>query len=176
MSSERERRFVGPRRGQFVFALGFLAVSALLLAVIGDQTSWVEKTRLSAQPRFWPAVGLILMVFGVGLHLWTMPWRGVTRFDRAELRRWLTVFEFAGWFMAYVLIVPVVGYLPTTLAFVPALAWRMGYRGRRMMMICVAFSVVVVLLFKAFLSVKIPGGVLYEYLPGALRSFAILNL
>lgn len=176
MSSERERRFVGPRRGQFAFALGFLVISALLLILIGDQTAWVNKTKLSAQPRFWPAVGLILMVAMLGLHLWKMPWRGFTRFDRVELKRWLTVFEYAGWFMAYVLIVPVLGYLPTTLIFVPALAWRMGYRSRRMISICVAFSFAVVIIFKSFLSVKIPGGMIYEYLPGALRSFAILNL
>ena len=144
MSSERERRFVGPRRGQFAFALGFLTIAAILLILIGDQTAWVNKTKLSAQPRFWPAVGLILMVVMVGLHLWKMPWRGLTRFDRVELRRWLTVFEFAGWFMVYVLVVPVLGYLPTTLIFVPALAWRMGYRSRRMMVICVAFSFAVV--------------------------------
>ena len=176
MSSERERRFVGPRRGQFAFALGFLAVSALLLLFIGDQTAWVNKTKFAAQPRFWPAVGLLLMVGMVGLHLWKMPWRGFSRFDRVELKRWLTVFEYAGWFMVYVLVVPVLGYLPTTLIFVPALAWRMGYRSRRMMIICVAFSFAVVIIFKSFLSVKIPGGMIYEYLPGALRSFAILNL
>ena len=107
MSSERERRFVGPRRGQFAFALGFLAVSALLLLFIGDQTAWVNKTKFAAQPRFWPAVGLLLMVGMVGLHLWKMPWRGFSRFDRVELKRWLTVFEYAGWFMVYVLVVPV---------------------------------------------------------------------
>lgn len=176
MTTERERRFVGPRRGQFAFALGFLAVSALLLALIGQQTAWVDNTKLSAQPRFWPAVGLLLMVIAVGFHAWRLPWREVTRFDRVELRRWLTVFEYAGWFMVYVLVVPLLGYLPTTLIFVPALAWRMGYRSRRMMVICIAFSVVVVVVFKSFLSVKIPGGLVYEYLPGALRSFAILNL
>ena len=176
MSSEKERRFVGPRRGQFAFALGFLGIAVLLLLLIGDQTTWVAKTKLSAQPRFWPAIGLILMVGMIALHLWTMPWRGLTRFDHAELRRWLTVFEYAGWFMAYVLVVPLLGYLPTTLIFVPALAWRMGYRSRPMMGICVAFSFAVVIIFKSFLSVKIPGGLIYGYLPGALRSFAILNL
>lgn len=176
MSTERERRFVGPRRGQFVFALGFLSASVLLLLLIGDQTAWVDKTRLAAQPRFWPAVGLGLMVGALALHLWRMPWRGVTRFDRAELRRWLTVFEFAGWFMAYVVAVPIFGYLPTTLVFMPAFAWRMGYRSRKMMAISVLFAICVVVMFKSVLSVKIPGGAVYEYLPGALRSFAILNL
>jgi hypothetical protein len=52
----------------------------------------------------------------------------------------------------------------------------MGYRSRLMMGISAAFAVFVVLLFKAFLSVKIPGGMVYEYLPGELRSFFILYL
>jgi hypothetical protein len=175
MSSEKERRFVGPRRGQLVFALVFVALSIVLLAQIGDQTRWVAKTKLAAQPRFWPAVSLGLMLALGGLHLWRLPWRKVTTFDKAELRKWGGVFEYALWFMGYVLIVPVLGYLPVTLAFVPALAWRMGYRSRKMMWISVAFAIFVVLLFKSFLSVKIPGGMIYEYLPGAVRSFFILN-
>ena len=50
MSSEHERRFVGQRRGQLIFALGFVGCAALLLALIGDQTRWVDKTKLFAQP------------------------------------------------------------------------------------------------------------------------------
>ncbi|MDA0961461.1 MAG: tripartite tricarboxylate transporter TctB family protein [Proteobacteria bacterium] len=176
MTTERERRFVGPRRGQLLFALGFLAVSVLLLSQIGRETDWVEKTRLSAQPRFWPAIGLGLMVLAGGLHLWRLPWRRLTPYDRVEVRRWLSVFEYALWFMAYVALVPILGYLPVTMVFVPALAWRMGYRTRFMMVLSVVFAVGVVVLFKGFLSVRIPGGAVYEYLPGALRSFAILYL
>lgn len=78
--------------------------------------------------------------------------------------------------MGYVLLVPIVGYLPVTLVFVPLLTWRMGYRSPRMLWISVAFAVVVVLVFKGLLSVRIPGALLYEYLPGPLRSFAILYL
>jgi hypothetical protein len=176
MATERERRFVGPRRGQLYFALAFLAAAALLLALIGQQTRWVENTELFAQPRFWPAVGLGGMVLLGALHLARLPWRATTPFDRTEVLKWATVIEFALWFMAYVVLVPIIGYLPVTLVFVPALAWRMGYRSRRMLGISAVFAVSVVVLFKSFLSVKIPGGMLYEYLPGALRSFAILNL
>ncbi len=176
MATERERRFSGPRRGQLVFALGFVALSALLLAQIGDQTVWAQKTQVFAQPRFWPAVGLIAMVLMGGLHLYRLPWRRFTVADRAELRRWAAVLEYSGWFMGYVLLVPVLGYLPVTMVFVPLLARRMGYRSRLMLIISVIFAVAVVVLFKSFLSVKIPGGAVYDYLPGALRSFFILNL
>lgn len=176
MPTERERRFVGPRRGQLIFALAFLAFSGLLLAQIGLQTSWAEKTKLFAQPRFWPAISLGLMTGLGGLYLYRLPWRYVTRYDRWELRKWAAVLEYGLWFMAYVLTVPILGYLPVTLLFVPTLSWRLGYRSRKMMTISVVFAVAVVILFKGFLSVRIPGGAVYEYLPGAWRSFFILYL
>jgi hypothetical protein len=176
MPTERERRFVGPRRGQLVFALGFLAVSIVLLALIGNQTAWVEKSKLFAQPRFWPAIGLGGMVLLGAGHLSSLPWRHVTRYDLAEVRRWGSVLEYAGWFMIYVFAVPYIGYLPATVIFVPLLSWRMGYHSRGMMLASVVFAVAVVVLFKSALSVKIPGGAIYEYLPDGLRSFFILNL
>ncbi|MBE1296410.1 tripartite tricarboxylate transporter TctB family protein [Phycobacter azelaicus] len=176
MTTERERRFPGPRRGQLIFALALVGLSALLLALIGDQTAWVKKTKFFAQPRFWPGVALGGMVLLGGLHLYRLPWRRVTRHDGWEARRWGQALEYVLWFMGYVLLVPIVGYLPVTLVFVPLLTWRMGYRSPRMLWISVAFAVVVVLVFKGLLSVRIPGALLYEYLPGPLRSFAILYL
>ncbi len=175
MSSERERRFVGQRRGQLLFVLAFVASAALLLALIGEQTRWVAKTKLVAQPRFWPAVALGGMVIMGGLHLVRLPWRRVTREDWGEALKWAVVAEYALWFMGYVMVVPIIGYLPVTMVFVPALTWRMGYRSRRMMGISVVFAVFVVALFKSVLSVKIPGALAYEYLPGAMRNFFILN-
>lgn len=176
MSSEKERRFVGPRRGQLIFSLFFVAIAALLLSQITAQTRWIDGTRLFAQPRFWPAVGLLGMGILGGAHLARLPWRRFTVFDRREARKWASALEYALWFMAYVLLVPLLGYLPVTLVFVPALSWRMGYRSRLWMGLSVVFALLVVLLFKAVLGVKIPGGAIYEYLPATLRSFAILYL
>ncbi|WP_417675321.1 tripartite tricarboxylate transporter TctB family protein [Pseudodonghicola sp.] len=176
MTTERERRFAAPRRGQLVFALVFVALSILLLSQIGHQTVWAAKTKFFAQPRFWPAVGLGGMAVLGGLHLYHLPWKRFTSSDRVELRRWAEVLEYAVWFMAYVLLVPVIGYLLATLIFMPALTWRMGYRSRLILWSSVVFAVAVVVLFKTFLSVKIPGGMIYEYLPGALRGFFILYL
>ena len=151
-------------------------MAVILLTQIGQQTRWIGKTKLVAQPRFWPAVGLGLMAVAGGLHLWKLPWRHITRYDRWEARKWASVLEYALWFMVYVLLVPILGYLPVTLVFVPALIWRMGYRSRFMLGVGVIFAVAVVVLFKSFLGVKIPGGAVYEYLPGGLRSFFILYL
>lgn len=176
MDTERERRFPGPKRGQLLFAVALLFFAAVLLVQTPDQTRWVAKTDFFAQPRFWPAVGLITMALLGGLHLYTLPWRRFRRADFLEARKWATALEFAAWFMAYVFAVPVAGYLPSTLVFVLALARRLGYRSRTMMLASVVFAVTTVVVFKSFLSVKIPGGLVYEYLPGAIRSFFILNL
>ena len=43
------------------------------------------------------------------LYLHKMDWK--------EAKIWLSVFEWAGWFLAYVVLVPVLGYLPMTLVF-----------------------------------------------------------
>ena len=175
MATERERRFVGLRRGQLIFALSFFGLTLLLLSLITSETRWVAKTKLVAQPRFWPAIALTGMAVMGGLHLYLLPWRRVTRYDLWEARKWVSVGEFALWFMAYVLLVPILGYLPVSVVFVPALSWRMGYRSRGMMGLSVCFAIGVVVLFKTFLSVKIPGGAVYDYLPDALRSFFIVN-
>lgn len=116
----------GRRAGQWSFALLLVGISALLLSLIGDQTRWVEKTALVAQPRFWPFVGLSAMTGFALLHAWHLP-RFRRRFaaEKAELARWVLPFEHAGWFMVFVWVVPVVGFLPASLAFATALTWRL---------------------------------------------------
>lgn len=175
MSTPEERRWVGRLQGQVIFAIAFVVFSLLLLSQIGDQTKWVKRTAFFAQPRFWPAVGLGGMVVFGALHFWRLPRRRVRRTDVIEARIWAQPLEYALWFMAYVLLVPVIGYLPVTMAFVPAMVWRMGYRSKKLLWTGAIFGAIVVVVFKAFLQVKIPGAMLYEYLPGALRSFFILN-
>lgn len=142
-----------------------------------DWLQWAESL-------FWAALA-------IGLALWLGPiaaapivflvaiirvtWLYQHWTDRREAKIWASVFEWAGWFLAYVLLVPLIGYLPVTIAFSLLLTWRVGYRSRLMMISAGVFAVTVVLVFKSFLQVKIPGAALYEYLPGALRSFFILN-
>ncbi len=176
MSDEIGEDARGPKRGQLLFAVGFLVVSAVMAALLWNQTTWKSGTDLFSQARFWPAVGVFGMVGFTALHLWHLPRKRFARPDWIEGRNWLTVFEFVGWFLAYVFLVPLIGYLPVTLAFAAALTWRMGYRDRKMLWIALVFGLAVVLLFKAFLQVKIPGSALYEVLPGGLRNFFILYL
>ena len=175
MSSLEEKRFPGPLRGQILFAIVFLVAAVLLLSQLGEQTEWKKRTKFFAQPRFWPAVSIFGMVLFGGLHLWKLPRRKFVRADVVEWKIWFFAIEWVLWFLLYVILVPILGYLPVTMAFMPILVWRMGYRDKRMMGISVAFGVIVVVFFKSFLDVKIPGGAIYEYLPGALRNFFILN-
>lgn len=172
LSGEDETR---RKSGQFLFALLFLGLSVLLLALIGEQTKWVARSKIYTQPAFWPAVSLSGMVLFTALHIRQHQWRRLKTADRLEGRIWLLPFEYALYFMIYVTTVPIVGFLPATIVFTPAMLYRFGYRKRLQLWIGVAFACAVVVLFKGLLAVKIPGALLYEYLPGTLRSFFIVN-
>ena len=78
----------GPKRGQLLFAVGFLAVAALLAGLLWDQTAWKDGKDWFSQPRFWPAVGVFGMVGFTALHLWHLPRKRFTRPDWVEGRNW----------------------------------------------------------------------------------------
>ncbi len=165
------------RPGDFVIA-GLSVVFALFLAAnLPFQTTWVARTKLFAQPAFWPTVAVSLMVAFSIMHL-----IGALVSERIpgrlqEVIAWVKATEFIFWFMGYVLLVPTLGYFPMTLAFCLLLTWRLGYRGRGWSFAAVAVAVVVVVLFKGVLQVKIPAGAIYEALPaGGLRSFVMVYL
>lgn len=165
-----------PKRGQVIFAFVLVALAAFLVSQLWDQTVWKKGKHLFSQARFWPAVGVFGMLGFGALHMAQLPRRKVIREDRDEALRWLQVCEYAVWFLAYVWLVPLLGYLPVTLLFAAALTWRMGYRSRRMIGIAVLFGLATVLLFKTILQVKIPGAVVYEVFPAQIRNFLILYL
>lgn len=166
------------RPGGAIFAGLFLAIAVLLFSQLGAETKFAAKAwgtgKMVAQPGFWSGVGVIGMcLFGVAHAISAFSRR--TGDQLIEAIQWVRVFEYLGWFMAYVFAVPWIGYLPATLIFMGALAFRAGYRDRRMIMAALATGAGIVLLFKSFLSVKIPGGAIYDALPDTIRNFAILN-
>ena len=164
------------RPGSLVFALLFLFASLLLLSQLGEQTRFSSKAQLVAQPAFWPAIGVIGMVlFGTCHAIGEVRRLGADQGLR-ETGVWLRSFEYLVWFMVYVFAVPVIGYLPATVLFATLLTFRAGYRSRSMLGAAVLMGIGVVLIFKTFLSVKIPGGMLYEYLPDGLRGAALIYL
>ena len=88
---------------------------------------------------------------------------------------WIKSLEYAGWFLIYVIVVPIIGYLLATIIVAPCLTYRIGYRDKKMVAYSILTGFSIVLIFKTFLEVKIPGGAIYEFLPNAMRTFMILN-
>ena len=167
------------RPGGVLFAVLFLLAAVFLLSQLGAETKFSGKTiwskKLFAQPRFWPAVGVIGMCLFGAAHLF-VTWRRRVPGTTREALTWARALEYLVWFMAYVFAVPVIGYLPASIIFAVALAARAGYRSRGMLGAAALTGLGVVVIFKALLQVKIPGGAIYEHLPDGLRNFAILYL
>ena len=162
------------RPGGLIFVSLFLLFAVFLLTQLGAETKFSAKGSLVAQPRFWPAVSVISMVALGFAHL-ASSWAIRAGWAAREVLVWLRLFEYLAWFMVYVAVVPVVGYLFSTLLFTVLLAWRQGYRVARQLGAAALLGLVIVLVFKTGLSVKIPGGAVYEHLPGALRNLMIVN-
>ncbi|WP_422367471.1 tripartite tricarboxylate transporter TctB family protein [Pelagibius sp.] len=164
------------RPGDMVFAIGFFLIAVAAAVVLPQQAKFLPGKALVSQPGFWPAIGVGMMVTFGAAHLlstWNAP-RLPGRLR--EVLVWARALEFVAWFVAYVLIVPVVGYLPATLILALGLGMRLGYRSPRSLVAAALFAVVVVLVFRTGLGVRIPAGALYDYLPAPIRSFAIINL
>tara|TARA_R110002095_G_scaffold80698_4_gene69424 strand:- start:260 stop:793 length:534 start_codon:yes stop_codon:yes gene_type:complete len=163
--------------GQVLFVIGALIFSVVLLSQITTQTVWITDAKsFAAQPRFWPGVSIMMMVLSFGIHLLRMRRRRPNRQDWVEVRRWLEPLEYVLWFMGYVVLVPLIGFLPMSLIFAITLIWRLGYRGGAYFWVAALFALGTVVVFKGLLGVKIPGAALYEALPGVWRNFFVLYL
>ena len=165
------------RPGDLVFAACFFSLAVFLLIQIPEQTTWVKRTQLFAQPAFWPALAIAFLVLCSGLYLLGALVSARIPGRRDELIYWLRSLEWVVWFMVYVFFVPKLGYLLSSLVFAPALAYRAGYRKARWLFAAAGFSLAVVVIFKALLQVKIPAGDIYSLLPeGSLRTFLMTYL
>ena len=111
------------RTGDLVFAVFFLIISILLLSQLDEQVKWSKRGKFFAQPGFWPAVSLVSMTFFALLHLIGSALSPRIYGRIAEVGLWLRSLEYAVWFLLYVWLVPIVGYLPMTLIFMPFLAF-----------------------------------------------------
>ena len=161
------------RPGDIVFAWIVLIFAVFLLSQISTQTTDRAGSALFAQPWFWPFVSLTGMVGFAAFHL-----LGSALSERIdgrwrEVLLWVSSVEYAAWFIAYALVVPIVGYLPTTAFFAVALSFRVGYRHRSMLLWAALSAFVIVVLFKSLLQVRLPGGQLYQHLPDGIRQFML---
>jgi hypothetical protein len=161
--------------GEILFVTISMVIAIALLAAIPWQTTWIPGKGLAAQPRLWPSLSLGgVVLFGL-LNAWSRIRVTRTPGRWQEAMVWLRSLEFIGWYMLYVAAISLIGYLLSTILFCTALARRVGYPGRTVV-VAGLFGLSVVLLFKAALNVKIPGGAIYEYAPEALRYFLLQYL
>lgn len=161
------------RPGDLVFAVIFMMFALFLLINLDGQTTWVKRTKLVAQPAFWPMVSVWLMALFAALHLLGSVVSPRIPGRLAEVAFWLKSLEYVGWFLIYVICVPYAGYLIATIVFTVLLAIRLGYRTPKSMGAAAAAGFLIVVLFKSFLQVKVPGGKIYEVLPEGLRAFML---
>ncbi|WP_422377895.1 tripartite tricarboxylate transporter TctB family protein [Roseibium sp.] len=164
------------RPGDIVFAVLFLAFALFLLWKLPGETVWAKRTKWFAQPRFWPAVAVGGMVLFASLHfIGSLCSKRIPGRWR-EVGFWLVSLEYVLYFLIYVVLVPQIGYLPATLLFTIFLTVRVGEATPRNLAAAGVFSIAVVVIFRAFLQVKIPAGHIYEALPDGIRAFALTYL
>ncbi len=91
-----------------------------------------------------------------------------------ELTKYVAALEFVTYFIVYTLLVPVLGYLVSTMLMGTFLPWRLGYRGRTWFMRSLLTSFAIVIVFRTLLQIKTPVSIwLYDQLPTALRGFML---
>ncbi|MEL7098350.1 MAG: tripartite tricarboxylate transporter TctB family protein [Pseudomonadota bacterium] len=128
-----------------------------------------------------PAICLVILLPAALLNIieaWrTYRWR--VRFKQPssayhEVILWLRALEFVGWFIAYTALVPILGYLLSTLLLGTLLPLRLGYRSWRWLGICLLTSMAIVLLFRSGLQIRTPVNIwLYDQLPQDARNFML---
>lgn len=163
--------------GQVVFVIFGCLASLFLMTQLGTQTDWSDRARtIAAQPRFWPTVAISTMVISFSVHWRLMARRRPNSHDWVEVRRWSEPLEFLGWFILYVFAVPRLGFLPMSLVFASLLTWRLGYRTGKALWVACLFALSITVIFKGLLGVNIPGGQIYNLLPGGIRTFFLVYL
>jgi hypothetical protein len=164
------------QRGELPFALGMLLFALVMLSQLGEQAKWFPRgVKPYAQPALWPAIGLSGMAFFSALHAAACLRARKPDTEWREMLVWLRAFEFVLWYLAYAFLTPVLGYLLASVLTMVALVWRVGLRDRASLLWAAGFAIGMVLVFKTGLSVKIPGGALYDLFPDPVRIFLSLN-
>lgn len=91
-----------------------------------------------------------------------------------EVSKYIAALEYVAYFIAYTLVVPVLGYLISTLILGTYLTWRLGYRSKIWMLRGVLSSFAVVIVFRTLLQIKTPISIwLYDQLPHGMRVFML---
>lgn len=163
----------GRKPGEILFCTLMLIIGLMLIAAIGQQTSWLPGKGLAAQPRLWPSLALGGIVLFAALQ-WAFRFKVLRTPGRwREALVWIRSLEYIGWYFLYVWSIPIIGYLLATVVFCIGLTLRAGYRRAVAVWSAFGFALFVVLFFKTAMNVKIPGGALYELAPESIRYFLL---
>ena len=167
--------------GDILFATLLLLMALFLMWSIPTETKWFKGMALLKQPRFWPAMAITGLTIFAGGYLLAV-WLRVRR-EQANLRdeveeaiEWVKPLEYVAYFLIYVYMVPVLGYLFATLAYFVLMTFKTGYRSKKMYAVAIMVAIVVVVLFKSLLQVKIGPGMWYDMLPQGISNFFIVYL
>lgn len=167
-------------RAELIFSVAAFLFAVFLWKNIGTELKTVQGLSLLKQPGFWSQLAIYGMLGFGAFNLLICIRRNLSSDQGAamvpELFFWIRSAEYVGWFLIYVLIVPKLGYLPSTVIFCLALTMRLGYSSARYLWVSFTVSVVVVLFFRGFLQVKIPAGAAYDFLPAAVRNLFMIYL
>ena len=91
-----------------------------------------------------------------------------------ELEKYIAALEYVAYFIIYTVLVPILGYLMSTLLLGIFLTWRVGYRTGRWILTGFLSSLIIVFVFRSFLQIKTPINIwLYDFLPTAIRGFML---
>lgn len=153
-----------------------LAFSLFLAITFQAQVKWFGNLPLHAQPGLWALISVAGMVVSSAILAIRAFLRPGEAGAGSELFFWIKACEYLIWFMAYVFIVPWLGYLPSTLLFCVGLSYRLGYRKAKWLWSSAGIGLATVILFRAVLKVQVPGGMVYEYLPQPFSSFMLTYL
>ena len=170
------------RPGDFLFAAASFLLALFLLIRLPDQTRWFNRVDFLLQPRFWPSVVLGALTLFSGLYL-MQSWlarKDPSHLDTSpapvgELLHWLRPLELALYFVVYAASIPWLGYLVSTVLFMPLLGLRTGIRSLPGLCLLAGLGVGIVLVFKTGLEVRMPPGAVYELFPPTVRNFLIRN-
>ena len=170
------------RPGDLLFAAASFALALFLLIQLPEQTRWFNRVDPLLQPRFWPSVVLGAFTLFSGLHL-VQSWIARNDPDHpdaspvpvGELLRWLRPLELAVYFVVYAASIPWLGYLLSTVLFMPLLGLRTGIRSPAGLCLLAGLGVGIVLVFRTGLEVRMPPGAMYDLFPPAVRNFLLRN-
>ena len=165
--------------GRAVVALLFLVFGAGGLALMPFQTGTSPGAEgWFTQPWLMPLLTLGLLS-AVSLIYVVIFWRS-GEFARSKMTGtalagevwiWLKSAEFFAWYVAYIVLLGVIGYGLSTFLFVACLGLRVGLRQPKWLLAALGATLAMVLLFRLGLEIWVPPADLYDLLPKTVAVF-----